>query len=149
MKTIKTTIVLILISFSVSAQYYDYAFSAEIDHQFNKNIEIRGEYENWYIGLYGENLRLEGEESFGYGFNLGMYNRYNDLFFFYGVKLGILDKGNNKPLYGINTEINYMTSDVFFIGLKAEYSMYNNGLYNENINTVSVPKIAIKFGIKF
>ena len=148
MKTIKTTIILILITFSVNAQYYEYSFNAELDHNTNKRIEFRGMYENWYIGLYGENVRQE-QNMFGYGFNLGLFNRYRNYTFLYGVKLGILDGGSNKPLYGLNAEVDYSTSDVFFIGLKAEYSIYHNGLQNNEVLTVNIPSVSVKFGIKF
>lgn len=144
----KITLLIILISLSISAQKIK--FSGEFDHTMSKGFEIKNEFiEKWYISFYAENIYTNVNE-FAYGFNIGCYNELKVADFYYGLKVGIMNGEKSKPVYGVNAGLDLNTFDNFYIGVKAEYFLANNGVGSDNnITVITFPRLSFKFGIKF
>ena len=149
MKTIKTLILILGFCYGANAQY-NTSFSAYSDLNFSKGVEIRGEFEDWYIGFQAENYIQDKEYFFNWGFSVGVLKQYENFDMLGGGRVGFITVNNTKkPLFGIETEIDYKISDNFFIGVRGSYDMYFD---SPNIETPTSKKVLrgfIKAGYKF
>lgn len=111
----KKLIVVLLFTVSVYSQDYNTSLSFYSDNTFSKGIELRGEFENWYLSLQGEYHK----EKLNWGFSLGNFNNFNKFTWFYGLKTGFINK---NPNFGAETELDYNLKN-FFIGFRLSYDV--------------------------
>ncbi len=150
MKKIITLILILSLNHLVQSQEYNTSVSAYTSTNYTKGFEIRGEFENWYIGFNAENFLKDKEFYFGWGFSVGAFKEYNDFTFFGGAKVGFMRVNNNsKPLFGLETEIDYNISENFFIGLRGSVDIYFDSPSVEEPKTITLIRPFIKLGYKF
>lgn len=131
------------------SQKYDYKYSIHLGSEYSKGLEIRGEFDNWYMAFYAESMILENKNVSIWGAELGLFNKINDVTILYGFNIGILRAEASKPLYGVNLGLDYNVNENFFIGLKLNYSGYLERSDNKEITTEKLFRPMIKIGLKF
>ena len=150
MKGIKTLILILCISWGAYAQQMnEYTYSIQLGTNQSKGVEIRGEFQDWYSSFYWESIIIDKSSAINWGFEIGLYNEINNFTVFYGINLGILRKESNKPVYGANIELDYNITRSAYIGLKVNYSRYQDSPRYQDIQTKELLRPLFKIGYKF
>ena len=143
MKTIKTILLLIFINLSAYAQYDDYLSisvysSVDVKHE-SVGLELRGDFDTWYIAMRGERFTNKSELLKNWGFTVGKIWRESYFTFLVGAGAGIMVVDNeNKPLFCAESEIDYHVTNRFFIGVRCGYVRYMD---SPNIQTPITKKL--------
>jgi hypothetical protein len=155
MKTIKTTIILILIS-SILTSYSQTttSFSAYSSFDFSQGVELRGEFErDWYISMQVERFYHKEAYNINWGFSVGVLREISrSVTFLGGGRVGMISIQDNgqKPSFGLEAELDYMLSEVFYVGLRGSADVYFNTINDsEPPNTEKLIRGFIKIGFKF
>lgn len=159
MKTKVITILIIIINLFGYSQNISndklFLFSAEIGSDLNRGFEIKGEFDgapDWYMGFFLEEFQAD-VKSYAYGFNIGLIKRFNSTNILGGARVGLIKTEISKPLYGLDLEVNNFLSENFYIGIKANLSLYNNiqrdNYKNEEVKVEQRFRPVFKFGIIF
>ena len=141
----KKLILLLTLYTSIANSQDLITFSAEYGTEKSIGFELRKEYEQFYVGLYAENLN-QNELLFNWGFNGGLKHELDSFTLFYGINAGLIKKTafnankEQKLLLGIHTELDYNINECFFIGVKLKADTFNN-----QILTRPIFKIGYKF----
>lgn len=140
-----------MISFTFSAYsqrtQISYSFYTALD--FSRGVEIRGEFEDWYLSFQLENF-IENQVSFiNWGGSIGMIKSTRDFDFIGGIRVGFMTfDGDQKPAYGIEIESDYKINDRVFIGLRFAHDSYANSTLTEYKHD-SLDRVFLKIGYKF
>ena len=148
MKKYIALIIMLLLAYIANAQYKT-TFSGFTDFKFSKGVEIRGEFENWYISFQAENFIIEKQYAFNWGFSVGSFENIDRFDIYYGLRVGFLILDGSKPVYGIEIELDYNIKENVYIGLKCVYDLY---LYADELDTPkskSIIRPMLKIGYKF
>lgn len=148
MKKYIALIIMLLLSYIANAQYKT-TFSGFTDFNFSKGVEIRGEFENWYLGFQAENLYIDREQSLNWGFSLGCYEDLNRFTWFYGVRVGFVVLDSSKPSFGVETELDYNINDNVYIGVRGAYDLYLDSPNVQTPQSYELIRPFIKIGYKF
>lgn len=141
-------IITFLFSYSINAQYKT-TFSAYTDLNYSKGFEVRGEFENWYLGFQAENLYVDKEYALNWGFSIGCYEDLNRFTWLYGIRVGFVVLDSSNPSFGIETELDYNINESVYIGVRGAYDMYLDSPNVETPQSYSLTRPFIKIGYKF
>ena len=147
----KKLLLIILISISLeSFAQYDISFSAYSSLEFSKGIELRGEFEDWYIAFQAENFIKDEDYFFNWGGSVGMLKRTYNFDYTGGIRVGfmVID-GESKPLFGLESEIDYKINESVFIGVRATYDKYFDSPNVETPTSKQMLRGFVKIGYKF
>jgi len=155
MKTTILTIIICAFSWGAFAQCTGsggdkYAVSFYTSLNFSKGVEVRGEFETWYLAFQAENFIKEEKFFLNWGFGLGLLKETYQFQYSGGIRVGFIHiQGVKKPAFGLEAEIDYLINDAVFIGVRAAYDVYIDSPSVEQPNSESLARGFIKIGYKF
>lgn len=147
----KKTILLLTILLTTYTYSQDYrtTFSAYTALNFSKGFELRGEFEDWYLAFQAENFIKDRDYYTNWGFSLGMIEQINRFYFIYGLRFGFIKTDQNKPSFGIETELNYNINKDVFVAVRLAYDTYFDSPSIEYPTSYHMVRPFLKIGYKF
>lgn len=147
----KTNLLLITLFITVLSysQEYRTTFSTYTAFNFSKGFELRGEFGDWYLAFQAENFIKEREYYTNWGFSLGMMEQINRFDFIYGLRVGFIKTDQNKPSFGIETELDYNINKDVFVAVRLAYDTYFDSPNIENPTSYHMLRPFLKIGYKF
>ncbi|QIG62289.1 hypothetical protein [Tenacibaculum phage JQ] len=125
------------------------SFSFYTTLELSKGIEIRPEFEDWYMSMYAENFILNKIFHLNWGFAVGLMKKTNYLDYYGGIKLGFINYDRTqKPSYGIEGEIDFKINEDLFIGVRGTYDRYMNSDEYYNVQGIDYSRVFVKIGYK-
>lgn len=116
---------------------------------FSRGVELRGEFEDWYISFQGENFIKKQKEFLNWGFAIGLIKYVGSFDVYGGIRVGFMKfEKRNSPSYGIEIETDYFVTEDVFIGLRYAHDSYANSTLT-NFKYDSLDRVFIKIGYKF
>lgn len=149
MKQTNLLLILLFTTIFSYSQEYRTTFSAYTALNFSKGFEVRGEFYNWYLAFQAENFIKEREYYTNWGFSLGMMEQINRFDFIYGLRVGFIKTGQNKPSFGIETELDYNINKDVFVAVRLAYDTYFDSPNIEYPTGYHMVRPFLKIGYKF
>lgn len=154
MKTLKLIIILLFVNlYSANAQRsidYNYTISFYSSLQFSKGIELRGEFNNWYMSFQSENFLKDQQYFFNWGSAVGLMKQTHNFNYFGGLRVGFMHvEDGKKPLFGLETEIDYNINESVYIGIRGTYDQYFDSPNIETPTSKEMLRAFVKIGYKF
>ncbi len=153
-KRILTTLVLV-IAFNVRGQISHlrdtYSVSLYSDYNLSKGVELRGNFNSWYVAFQRERFTFNNKSHLNWGGSVGVAKEWkHNISLFAGGRLGFVRVENTslRPSYGIESEVNYYLSRCIFLGVRGSLDFYMDSTIQE-IGTQNYSRVFLKIGYTF
>lgn len=153
-KKLVVTLLILISSIVTSYSQTTTSFSAYSSFEFSQGFELRGEFErDWYVSMQVERFYHKEVYNINWGFSVGFLKELTrDVNLLGGGRIGMIsiqDRGQ-KPSFGVELELDYMLSEIFYVGLRGSADVYfDTKSDSEPVNTEKLVRGFIKIGIKF
>lgn len=147
MKTKLTTILIILSIQLFSQESVEFSFYSSMN--FSRGAEIRGDFENWFISIHGENFIQDETDFLNWGFAVGIQRKIKRFNFLSGIRVGFIDDFETMcPSYGIEIESDYFITNEVFVAIRYAHDRFlttNEGQHGVEVLNRPFLKIGYKF----